>query len=74
MTDETFTPAIYQPEMVSVDKDGLIDLIAICEENTKELLADHLRNFGETTKLSKATASFYRSQLEKCEQIRKAIT
>jgi len=70
----TFPDSTYQPEMVSVDKDGLTDLIGICEENTRELLGEHLRSFGETTTKNKLTANLYRSQLARCEQLKKSIT
>lgn len=72
--DNPFPSAIYQPEMVQVIKDDLTDVIEICEENTRELIAEHLRSLGETTTKNRLTANLYRSQLAKCEQLKKSFT
>lgn len=57
----------HQPERIQVIKDDLHDLIEICEENTQQLLAEHLSSLGETTTKNKLTANLYRSQIEKCK-------
>lgn len=67
-------PVTYQTETVQVSKDDLIDVIEICEENTRELLAEHLRSLGESTTKNKMTANLYRSQLTKCERLKKSFT
>lgn len=60
----------YQPVTVSVDKESLRELIEICIENAEQLLSEHLSNLGETTTKNKLTANLYRSQIERCKNLK----